>query len=223
MTRFAGAGDLPALRTVWDACFPGDTAFGGFFFSELYKPEQALVFQQDDRVTGMLHMLPFKRNDGADAAYIYGVGTLPEYRRRGQSAALITEAARLNDVCFLIPQEERLFGFYERFGFKTVFYTRGFHADVPANARRAGIEDIPLLDGIYRDAVDVRVERSARHWSHIIDDGGIFMWDGGYAVISDGEITEAFGAGTASEITGKPLGMANKWPVGSAYLNFMYN
>jgi GNAT superfamily N-acetyltransferase len=214
---------MHALRDIWDVCFPGDTAFGDFFFSELYKPEQALVFQCEDSITSMLHMLPFKRGDGEDTAYIYGVGTLPEYRRQGQSAALIKEAMRLNPTCFLIPQEEWLYGFYEQFGFKTVFYEYDFNAEIPASARLANVEDIPAMNAIYQSAVDVRVERSGQHWGHILNGGGVFIWDGGYAIAENAIVTEAFGTHTSSKVTGKPLGMANKWQTDNSYLNFMYN
>ena len=221
MIRYAKADDLPALRFIWNACFPADVGFGVFFFSELYKPEQSLVFD-DGKVTSMLHMLPFTRSDGKPVTYIYGVGTLPEYRRRGQSAALIKEALRVNDICFLIPQEKWLFGFYEQFGFKTTFYKREFSAAGLEEARRAGNGDIPLLNKYYQDALDVRVERSSKHWENMLENG-IFMLDGGYAIVDGNIALEAFGPATSSKMTGKPFGMANQWAGESAYLNFMYN
>lgn len=223
MIRLANTGDMETLRGIWNACFVGEEGFGVFFFSELYKPEQTLVYEKPDgTVTSMLHMLPYTRGDGEPVTYVYGVGTLPEYRRRGHSAAVIREALRINGVCFLIPQEPWLFGFYEQFGFKTVFYKREFRVNGPENARRAVSDDIPRLNEYYSTAIDNSVKRTPTHWSHILQNKTL-IWNGGYAIYDGESITEAFGVGTSSEMTNISFGMATEWTDEKAYLNLMYN
>jgi len=219
MIRFSTHSDIPAMRKIWDACFPGDEGYADFFFKTLYN--KALVFEQDCTVTSMLHLLPFKRDDGAAITYIYGVGTLPEYRRRGQSAALITAALNDNDICILIPAEDWLFGFYEKFGFKTVFYKHEFTTPPLETGRNATLDDIPILNAIYRNAITPRVERTDEHWSHYLEN--ILVFDEAYAIMSKKCVIEAFGRDTSSSLTNKPFGMANQWPSGNAYLEAMYN
>ncbi|MCL2081201.1 MAG: GNAT family N-acetyltransferase [Oscillospiraceae bacterium] len=219
MIRYSQPADMPAMRGIWDACFPEDRAFAGFFFKNLYG--RALVFETGGQVTSMLHLLPFKRGDGADVTYIYGVGTLPEYRRRGQSAALINAALSGGGCCILIPAEPWLFGFYEKFGFKTVFYKYEFKTPPLDRARRANPSDIPMLNAVYRAAVSPRVERTDTHWSHYLDD--ILVFDGGYAILSNKCVIEAFGTDVSSAMTEIPFGMATAWPAEKAYLNAMYN
>ena len=219
MIRRSQPADVPAMRGIWDACFPGDRAFADFFFKKLYG--KALVFESDGKVTSMLHLLPFKRGDGADVTYIYGVGTLPEYRRRGQSAALINAALSGGGACILIPAEPWLFGFYAKFGFKPVFYKHNFKTPPLDRARKAVRSDIPALDKIYRAAVSPRVEREEAHWVHYL--GHIIVFNDGYAILSDKCVIEAFGAGMSSVMTDIPFGMATAWPSEKAYLNAMYN
>jgi GNAT superfamily N-acetyltransferase len=219
MVRYSTSADIPAMRIIWDECFPEDKGFADFFFSELYN--KALVFEEKDNVTGMLHLLPFMRDDGAPVTYIYGVGTLPEYRRRGQSAALITAALNDNDICVLIPAEPWLFGFYEKFGFKTVFFKNEFKTPPLELGRKATSCDIPMLNSIYCDSVTPRIERTNAHWSHYLRD--ILVFDDAYAILSKKCVIEAFGREMSSTMTDKPFGMATDWITEKAYLNVMYN
>lgn len=219
MIRFSNNADFPVMREIWDACFPEDKAFADIFFSKIYS--KALVYEQDGMVTSMLHLLPYTRSDGADVTYIYGVGTLPEYRRRGHSAALINETLNTFDVCILIPGEPWLFGFYEKFGFKTVFYKYEFTAPPLENARKATLDDIPTLNRIYRSAVEPRIERTDEHWCNYLSE--ILVFDEGYVILSNKCIIEAFGVGMSSAMTNKPYGMANKWINKNTYLGAMYD
>lgn len=62
-----------------------------------------------------------------NAGYLAGVATLPRARGKGEMSALMTDTlhtARLRkiDVCTLIPASRRLYFFYDKFGFSTVFY-----------------------------------------------------------------------------------------------------
>ncbi|MCL1821128.1 MAG: GNAT family N-acetyltransferase [Oscillospiraceae bacterium] len=218
MVRYARDDDIPAMKMIWNACFPRDIEYGEFFFRELYS--KAVLFEQDGKVTGMLHMLPFTRDDGESVTYIYGVSVLPEHRGNGQSAALIKEVLRTNTICVLIPAEPWLFGFYGNFGFKTVFFRHNFTTPPLNTARKAKKADIPFLRDIYAKSVTPRLERTDRHWEHYLND--VFIFSGGYAVISGERVIEAFGDGMSPTMTNIPYGMATGWKEKS-YLGLMYD
>lgn len=219
MVRFSNNADFPAMRKIWDACFPEDTAFAETFFNRIYR--EALVFEQDGKVTAMLHLLPFTRSDGIPVTYIYAVGTLPDYRRLGQSAALIKKALNMYDTCILIPGEPWLFGFYEKFGFRTAFFRHKFTTPPYENARKALIDDIPMLNRIYQEAVEPRLERDTEHWTNYLCD--IMVFDEGYAILLNKCVIEAFGHGMSSVMTEIPYGMASKWIGKNTYLGAMYD
>jgi GNAT superfamily N-acetyltransferase len=219
MVRYSNPTDIPDMRKIWDACFPDDRNFADFFFKILYN--KAIVFERDNTVTGMLHLLPFTRDDGAPVTYIYGVGTLPDYRRQGQSAALISAALNESGICILIPAESWLFRFYEKFGFKTVFYKHVFTTPPLEIGRRATLNDIPKLNTIYRASVTPRIERTDSHWKNYLRN--ILVFDEAYVILSNKCVIEAFGRDMSSTMTNNPFGMANKWTSERAYLEAMYN
>lgn len=219
MVRFSDNTDFPAMRKIWDACFPDDKAFAETFFNSIYR--KALVFEQNGNVTAMLHLLPFTRSDGVPVTYIYAVGTLPEYRKLGQSAALIKEALSICDTCILIPGEPWLFGFYEKFGFRTVFFRHKFTTPPLEKSRKATADDIPMLNSIYCEAVEPRLERDPEHWNNYLNE--IMVFDKGYAILSNKCVIEAFGIGMSSVMTDLPYGMANKWIGENTYLGAMYD
>lgn len=77
--------------------------------------------------------------EAVPAAYLYAVCTAPALRGRGHCRLLLQEAEQ--DLkrqgiraAVLVPAEESLFGFYARFGYRTVFTCRT--ETVPGGARR---------------------------------------------------------------------------------------
>ena len=67
--------------------------------------------------------------DAVPAAYLYAVCTAPALRGRGNCRLLLQEAEqdlKRQGICaaVLVPAEESLFGFYARFGYRTVFTCR---------------------------------------------------------------------------------------------------
>ena len=144
MIRYADKNDLEAIINIWEASFPGDEAFIGYYFDKVYKPANTLLYMSSGNIAAMLQMLPamFSMPGGTvPVSYIYGAATHPDYRRRGYMTKLIKSAfeasAMFNrHMTMLIPQEKALFTFYKMFGFEPVFNV-GL-TEVPAN---------PLPDG----------------------------------------------------------------------------
>jgi predicted acetyltransferase len=118
----------PALKEMWGLCFPLDTEnFIDFYFSEVYKNNETLIYLENGKPAAAFQMLPYSLKYGAEifqAGYISGAMTHPDFRRKGFMKELLSASfdimrERGFDYTFLIPQEKWLFDFYEKFGYKT--------------------------------------------------------------------------------------------------------
>ena len=110
------------LRDLFTEAF-GDAGFTELFFRTGYAPERCLT-AFDGCILAALHWFDCTL-DGRKAAYIYGIAAFKHCRGRGTGSRLIQAALshlaqQGYSPIFLVPAEERLFGYYERFGFRTV-------------------------------------------------------------------------------------------------------
>ena len=115
-------GEEPRLRALFTEAF-GDEGFTDLFFRPAYAPERWLA-AFDGALLGALHWFDCTLA-GKRAAYVYGIAAFQACRGRGIGSALIWEAlARLRalgyEAALLVPAEEGLFSYYERFGFRAV-------------------------------------------------------------------------------------------------------
>lgn len=160
--RFAEDRDTPAVRALWEQCFPGEPDFTGYFFAHLYAPRYNLLLLREGTLCAMAQMLPYQLQNGPASepvTYIYGACTHPAHRRQHLMDRLLHESfdidrANGRAASFLIPQEDWLFGFYARFGYRTAFYVSEWTAPEPQAAlplavRPAGEGDLSAMDGLY--------------------------------------------------------------------------
>lgn len=124
----------PALRSLFTEAF-GDAAFTDLFFQRGYSPDRCLA-AFDGSLLAALHWFDCCL-DGQKAAYLYGIAALKAHQGRGIGSALIRAALpHLKDrgcgPILLVPAKPDLFGYYERFGFRTVSGIR--EITVPAAA-----------------------------------------------------------------------------------------
>jgi len=133
--RVAEPQDTPAVRQLWETCFPDPSGFNAFFFREgYYVPAFTLLLEEEGTLCAMTQMLPchLRMTGGSGtplevaATYIYGACTAPAFRRRGYMAALLRysfardqQAGRAASL--LIPAEPWLFDFYRPFGYESFF------------------------------------------------------------------------------------------------------
>jgi len=118
---------LPALKEMWKLCFPADSDnFIRFYFDEIYRNEESLVFLENEQPAAFLQMIPYRIKAGDEmheAGYLSGVMTHPDYRKKGYMAGLLNasfdEMVKKNyDYAFLIPQEKSLVDMYAKYGFR---------------------------------------------------------------------------------------------------------
>ena len=122
--------DIPDLKTMWKLCFPTDADdFIRFYFNEVYKPDECLVLYQENILVASLQIIPYQIKIGVkiyNAGYISGAMTHPEHRKKGYMQQLLVvafEEMRMLGFTFsfLIPQEDWLFDFYEKYGYQKAF------------------------------------------------------------------------------------------------------
>lgn len=130
MIRPSRAGDEAGLKALWQVAFgdPPDVIDG--FFSALYKPGMAVVWEEDDVIASAVYLLDAGRTPLPDGtmlrtSYAYALGTLPAYRGRGLGSAVtraaIGRSVELGFDCNVIcPAEESLFPYYTRLGYDHV-------------------------------------------------------------------------------------------------------
>lgn len=114
---------------MWKICFGDSDSYIDLIFSQKYKAENTLVFMENDIPVASLQMVPFSirfYDEIFPFYYLMGLCTLPEFRGRGYMAQLILESfstmsARQIPLAILLPAEDWLYGYYNKFGFVQTF------------------------------------------------------------------------------------------------------
>lgn len=157
--RFAEKGDFPAVRALWETCFPDEGGFNDYFFAHFYKEKYTLLYLEGETLVAMVQMLPVphdgRRGIPRGDVYLRRVYR-PAHRRKGYMARLLErsfeldrEAGRIASV--LIPAEKWLFDFYKPFGYEPFFYISRREITCTAGEREAPRRltsaDVPALAG----------------------------------------------------------------------------
>ncbi len=129
MIRYAVPDEKEIILNIFNTCFPGEAKFADWFFTKVYNFENTLVYEENNQIIAALQMIPVRLTDGEmeyTSSYLYGVGTLPEYRGKGIMAQIINHSFEIDknngtDYSILIVQEQSLLDYYKRFGFEKYF------------------------------------------------------------------------------------------------------
>ena len=110
------------LRALFTEAF-SDAAFTELFFTRAYSPNRCFVAVQGEILAAM-HWFDCSLM-AKKAAYLYGIATFEAHQGRGIGSKLIRAGVdhlrqQGYEVILLVPAEESLFRFYERFGFSNV-------------------------------------------------------------------------------------------------------
>ena len=84
--RFAEKGDFPAVRALWETCFPDEGGFNNYFFAHFYKEKYTLLYLEGETLVAMVQMLPYRMTVGGvsrEVTYIYGACTDRRTAARG--------------------------------------------------------------------------------------------------------------------------------------------
>ncbi len=127
--RFPSESDYENLKALWKTSFDDTEESIDSFFEKTVSTERVLAVFKDGKPISALYMLEseiVKDKKTYSAYYIYAVCTHPEYRGKGLMKSLFEELfkvarGRKIDYIFLVPEEDYLFGVYEKLGFKNGF------------------------------------------------------------------------------------------------------
>ncbi len=116
--------DESECKKLWATVFHDDTDYIDEFIMKHYSRNSMLtVVTPDNRYVGMLHIINFDSAIGR-CAYIFGVGTHPDFRHQGYATKLMDAAiGRVTQnssyaAALLIPSNDDLRKFYSRWGFR---------------------------------------------------------------------------------------------------------
>lgn len=129
MIRFANKDTASKVRSMWKTCFDDTEEYMNLYFSRKYRDENTLIYFADNKAVASLQMLPYSiRFYGKIIPFYYlaGLCTLPEHRNNGYMGKLIHASftvmkERNIPLSILVPAEEWLFGYYEKYGFERTF------------------------------------------------------------------------------------------------------
>lgn len=174
MIEFALTEDKPEIREIWDIAFPEDNEFNNWFFENKFRAEYTLVYRNKGMICSMAQLLPYEISGFGWVSYIYGAATRPEYRRQGLMERLLRQSHEIDRErgfagSILIPENKGLFDYYGRLGYKTAFYVAHKSYDCAEsgkfNVKKAGEEDIPFMDSLYRESVGEQyIVRTRDRW-----------------------------------------------------------
>jgi len=128
--RHPRVSEYESLKALWQTAFDDTKESLDFFFRNTVSSERVLAAFDGGEPVSVLYMLESEiaaKGKAYSAYYIYAVCTHPRYRGKGLMKSLFSElfkvaAGRGIDYLFLVPEQEYLFGVYEKLGFKIGFY-----------------------------------------------------------------------------------------------------
>jgi len=129
MITFADDTTKQEVWDMWKICFSDPDDYMEIYFRHKYRNENTLLYLDEGKAVASLQMLPYQFTFcGAEIPVIYlsGLCTLPGARRKGFMQQLLLqsfdEAVRRGiPLMLLVPQEEWLLQFYDKFGFAHTF------------------------------------------------------------------------------------------------------
>ncbi|MGI5935449.1 MAG: GNAT family N-acetyltransferase [Oscillospiraceae bacterium] len=127
--------DEDALKRIWKLSFSDEDSFINMFFQDFYAPGMATLMECDSQPVSCIFTfkgarVSFPGEPEMNCAYVYSLGTLPEYRGRGFGAMVIQESARRafsegSDAACFLPASIGLYRWYEKIlGTRTRFWIR---------------------------------------------------------------------------------------------------
>ncbi len=148
--RTAAPADLNRIAEIERECFPAAEAAGREAFAQRlrYYPEHFWVLEDQGRIVSFVNGMATDEENLSDRMYdhaelhqpegkwqmIFGVDTIPQYRRQGCAALLlrhvIEEARAAGRLGLVLTCKERLVHYYASFGFVNEGISESTHGNV---------------------------------------------------------------------------------------------
>lgn len=129
MIQFANDSLKQQVWDMWKTVFGDTNDYMEIYFRDKYSNENTLLYMIDEKAVASLQMLNYNISfygEEVPIIYLSGLVTLPEHRGQGYMKQLIyrcfeVAAKREIPLLILVPQENWLFDFYDKYGFAKTF------------------------------------------------------------------------------------------------------
>ena len=159
--RRADATDLDLITSIEATCFPAAEAATRDQFAERLAAygDHFWILEADGKAVGFIDGMVTNQEDLTDEMYekaemhdekgdwqmIFGVNTLPSYRKHGYAGELIkraiTDAKEQGRKGLVLTCKDRLISYYARFGFKNEGVSESVHGNVVWNQMRLTFDE----------------------------------------------------------------------------------
>ena len=144
---------IPQIKRLWEECFIElNSPYGCYYLTNIFYDYKPLVYMIDNTIVSTATLIPIKIKEyyNFSGIYIYGVGTLKEYRNKGIASQIldfIDNYSIMNNIDFQILEPDQgnataLHNFY---------YKRGYNIDINLRVielNRQQIENMINLDDV---------------------------------------------------------------------------
>lgn len=173
MIRLSRKDDLNDIIVLWNEAFGDSEDDIKFFLDSRYIPENAVVCETDGRIVSVLFLLDGMMHiNGKDYSsyYLYAACTSKDFRGKGIMSDMLGFAKSLSisrnkQFIILKPGEESLYGYYEKFGYKSVFTKKTIKINDNFNA----VEEIKSENNFLSDILISR--------DNLLNKTDYFRWD----------------------------------------------
>ena len=146
------AKELAALRHLWQEAFDEPDDFTDLFFSVGFSPDRCHCVWDNGVPVSALYWFDCYLG-GQKLAYIYGVATLKTHQGKGFAGKLLQETHNILQAqgyagTILVPANQSLFDFYQKFGYHTATFATKLTcdaADTPVAIRKISPEEYVRL------------------------------------------------------------------------------
>lgn len=129
---YADESDYPELKNLWQTVFGDSDDVLDCFFENTADAANVFACRKDGKIVSAFYLIDssiIENNKKYSAKYLYAAATLPEYRRQGIMGDMIKYASELlkikgTDILFLYPADDKLYDYYSKLGFLSVFNER---------------------------------------------------------------------------------------------------
>ena len=159
--KYATMEDLAAVAAVEAKCFPPAEAatekeftdrirYYGNHFWLMYEGKKLIAFvdgfvTDEPDLTDEMYEKAEMHDEKGDWQMIFGVNTLPSYRKHGYAGELIkraiTDAKEQGRKGLVLTCKDRLISYYARFGFKNEGVSESVHGNVVWNQMRLTFDE----------------------------------------------------------------------------------
>lgn len=122
---FANETQKEQIMQIWEQCFGDEAAYIQMYLDKRFTAENMMIIYEDGKIVSMASFLPIQivlNGKERKARYVYAVGTLPEYRKKGYASKIIKYASeKYKEPLVLQPEREDFVKYYKKLGFEKAF------------------------------------------------------------------------------------------------------